>query len=64
MTTKVTILNHGPKSIKVDLGVSIFEIEAHRHAEVWVTDGQSIKIDEEDASGNLVGGPDPGGGPG
>lgn len=60
MTTKVTILNHGPKAISVIGGtfnLSV-EIRPHHHMEMWLHEGSALQIEEETAVvPNLAGGP-------
>lgn len=60
MTTKVTILNHGPKAIKVTGGSSNVPtgILPHHHADVWLHDGAPLQIEEgTEVAPNLAGGP-------
>lgn len=60
MTTKVTIHNHGSKTLKVSGGLlqTGLEIRPDKHAEVWLTDSPALQIEETSGvSANLAGGP-------
>lgn len=60
MTTRLTIVNHGPKAIKLTGGTITVpvDIRPHHHAEAWLFDGAPLQIEEETAVvPNLAGGP-------
>lgn len=48
MTTKVTIANHGPNTVRVTGGTSgtPTDIEAHKHDEVYLYDGAPLTVEE------------------
>lgn len=60
MTTKVTILNHGPNTIRVSGGTSgsPTDIAPHQHDEVYLYDAAPLAIDElaDQPTPNLAGG--------
>ena len=58
MTTKVTILNHGPVPIRISGGTSTpADLAPHAHEEFYLYDGAPLTIEEVvEVTPNLAGG--------